>query len=58
MLDNYGYKHTLIKCNTAFPLQKWLNERACVLGYTHIACLVVCVHFFLQPVVYKILSTL
>ena len=25
---------------TAFPLQQWLYERASVLGYTYIACLV------------------
>jgi hypothetical protein len=32
---------------TAFPLQQWLHERASVLRYTYIACLVLfvfCVH--------------
>jgi hypothetical protein len=31
ILDNSGYKHTLRICNTAFPLQQWLHERASVL---------------------------
>ena len=26
----------------AFPLQQWLRERACMLRYTYIACLVEC----------------
>jgi len=41
LLDTYGYKYTLIIFNTYFfPLQQWLNERASMLHYTYIACLV------------------
>jgi len=40
MLDKYGYKHTLRICNTSFPWKQWLRERASVLCYTCIACLV------------------
>jgi hypothetical protein len=32
-------QYTYVK-HTDFPLQKWLNERATVLRYTYIACLV------------------
>ena len=31
--------HTQI-CKTAFPRQQWFRERASVLGYTNIVCLV------------------
>jgi len=35
MLDKYGYKHTLIICNTyCFPLQQWLQERIAMLLYS------------------------
>jgi hypothetical protein len=36
VLDTSGYKHTL----TAFPQQQWLHERASMLRYAYIACLV------------------
>jgi hypothetical protein len=32
--------HSQYVRNTAFPLQTWLHERASVLRYTYIACLV------------------
>jgi hypothetical protein len=31
MLDNESYRHTLRICNTAFPWQQWLCERASIL---------------------------
>ena len=37
VLDNQGYRHILEICNTAFPLQHRLHERALVLRYTYIA---------------------
>jgi hypothetical protein len=40
MLDNYGYRHTLRICNTALTRQQWLRERASLLRYTYVACLV------------------
>ena len=41
MLDTYGYKHTSeYVILSAFPLQQLLHERASVLRYTYIACLV------------------
>jgi hypothetical protein len=41
MLDTKGYANSLRICTIiAFPLQKWLQGRASVLHYTHIACLV------------------
>ena len=33
--------HTLMLCNSHFfPLQQWLHERASMLHYTYIACIV------------------
>jgi hypothetical protein len=42
MLDIKGYKHTLTEyvILIAFPLQQWLHDRASLLRYTYIACLV------------------
>jgi len=42
MLYTKGYKHTHPKyvVRTVFPLQQWFHERASVLRYTFIACLV------------------
>jgi hypothetical protein len=41
ILDNERYKHTLRICDTySFPRQKCLHERASMLHYTYIACLV------------------
>jgi hypothetical protein len=41
MLVTKGYKHIHRICNTYFfLLQRWLRERASVLRYTYIACLV------------------
>ena len=40
MLNNKGYRHTHGICNTAFRWQNWLDERASILSYTHMACLV------------------
>jgi hypothetical protein len=40
MLDNYGYRHTLRICDTAFPRQQWLSERAGILRYAYIASLI------------------
>jgi hypothetical protein len=42
ILDTHGYKHTFSEYVrlTAFPPQQWLRERASVLSYTYIACLV------------------
>jgi len=34
MLFIEGYKHTLTICNTAFPRQQWLRERASMLRHT------------------------
>jgi hypothetical protein len=31
MLDNYGYRHTLIICNITFPRQQWLREHPSML---------------------------
>lgn len=42
MLDTKGCKHTLILCDTAFPLQHWLHECASLLLYTYIAFLANC----------------
>jgi len=40
MLDNEGYKtHSEYAIIFVFPLQQWLQERASLLRYTHIACL-------------------
>ena len=33
--------------NTAFPLQHWLRERAKMLRYTYIACIVIIYHLCL-----------
>jgi len=41
MVDNKVYSHTLRICNTAFLLQQWLSERAIMLHYSCIVCLVV-----------------
>ena len=40
MLVTEGYKHTHNGCVTviAFPLQKWLHERASMLRYKYLAC--------------------
>ena len=46
--DNMAHAHCMLDTNThstyviliAFPLQKWLHERASTLRYTYIACLV------------------
>jgi hypothetical protein len=40
-LDTEGYKHSEYAILIAFLLQQWSNERASVLRYTYIACLVV-----------------
>jgi len=36
----HGQNHIKYVSRTAFPFKQWLNERPCVLSYTHIACLV------------------
>jgi len=33
--------NTFRTCNTAFPLQRWLQKRASILRYVYIVCLVV-----------------
>ena len=42
MMDAQGYQYTHSGCAVimAFPLQQWLHERASMLRYTYIACLV------------------
>ena len=42
MLDTLGYQYTHSGCVLliAFLLQQWLHERASVLPYTYIACLI------------------
>jgi len=40
--------HTRYVIHIAFPLQQWLDERASVLRYMHIACLVL-THTSLNP---------
>ena len=42
MLDNWGNKYTHSGCVIliAFPLQQWLHERASLLRYKYISCLV------------------
>jgi hypothetical protein len=42
MLDTKGYKYTHSGCVIliAFPQQHWLHERASMLRYTYIGCLV------------------
>jgi len=51
MLDTSGYKYTNWGCVTliAFLLQQWLHERASVLSYTHIACIVNYILFVCRP---------
>jgi len=45
MLDNYGYRPTLIVfCTHCFSTKPWLRERASVLRYTCFACLVLLPH--------------
>ena len=40
ILDKYGYRYTLTKCNTyLFPPQQWLLESASLLHYTYTAYL-------------------
>jgi hypothetical protein len=41
VLDTQGYRHTLRSCVilTAFSHQQWLPERASILRYTYIACI-------------------
>jgi hypothetical protein len=34
MMDTEGCRRTLRICNTIFPLQQWLHERASMLGHT------------------------
>jgi hypothetical protein len=42
MLYTYGYKHALRICNIfAFPLQQKLHERALMLLYKYVTCLIV-----------------
>ena len=41
MLDNYGYKHAQYAIFIGLPHQQWLHERASVLPYTCISCLVI-----------------
>ena len=36
-------RHSEYVIGNAFPLQQWLHERASVLLYTYIACIVSCV---------------
>jgi hypothetical protein len=38
MLDIQVHKHPPRICNTAFPLQEWLQELAPLLRYTYTAC--------------------
>ena len=38
-LDTEGYKHTPTMCSTS-PLQQWLHDRASIIRYTYIDCLV------------------
>jgi hypothetical protein len=43
MLDTkatHTHTHSHYVVHTAFPLQQWLHERASLLHYTYIACLV------------------
>jgi len=40
MLDNVGYTHTHSLILTPFPPKQWLRERASVLRYAFISCLV------------------
>ena len=46
MLDNesYKYTHSGFVILIAFPEQRWLHERASILRYAYIACLVVSLH--------------
>jgi hypothetical protein len=46
MLDTEGYNHTIsgYVILLAFPLQQWLHERASILLYKYIVCLVVFSH--------------
>ena len=45
-LDNWGYGRTLTICNTScFARKQWLCERASVLRYTYIFCLVSSLYF-------------
>jgi hypothetical protein len=37
-MDEYGYRHKLRICNTPFPRQQLLRERASLLSYTYTAC--------------------
>jgi len=40
MLDTSGYLYSEYVTFIVFPLQQWLHERAAMLRYTYIACLV------------------
>ena len=40
ILDTKGYKYIFRTYDTAFPLQQWLHERAKMLRYAYMACLV------------------
>jgi len=42
MLDTATNTHTSCVILNAFPLQQWLHERASMLRYTYIMCLVIC----------------
>jgi hypothetical protein len=48
MLHTSGHKYTFRICKTAVPLQQWLHERASMLRYTYIACLVKLRYFCLS----------
>jgi len=51
MLDTQGYKYIPRICNTSFPQQQWLHERASLLRYAFIACLVIdLTHLFCSDV--------
>jgi len=36
-----SWSHTYLLCNTSFPQQQWLHERASMLRYAYTACLVI-----------------
>jgi len=55
VLDTKVYKHTHSQyvILIAFALQQWLQERASVLRYTYMACLVPVIHSYINTIEIK-----
>jgi len=55
MLDTYSYKYTH-NMKYCFPKHQWLQERASLLGYTYIACLVLLTAAVRAITIFRILN--